>query len=150
MFELSVPYKISTPRKRLDKNYTKNISQVFIRIVSTGKKNKRRLLYFPQPCREQYISSNPTQFWYFIRNKKGKSRILGVMRIDDCVYKNDKLEYGVLIWYPYISQIERKQRKILKYLYFKITAVFPERGFDYSIILTFRRRNSKYTTKGQK
>nr|CAH7728232.1 unnamed protein product [Callosobruchus chinensis] len=49
------------------------------------------------------------------------------------------MKYDVLIWYPYyathISQIERVQRKFSKYLHFKRTGVFPERRFDYCVLL---------------
>ncbi|KAJ3655417.1 hypothetical protein Zmor_014549 [Zophobas morio] len=50
-----------------------------------------------------------------------------------------KLEYGSIVWSPlYLShqlQLERVQRKFLKYISFKIDGSYPERGIDYSSLL---------------
>nr|CAH7727822.1 unnamed protein product [Callosobruchus chinensis] len=90
------------------------------------------------PHIESTVSSSNRMLGFIIRN--GRQFSTSVLKILYTSYVRSKLEYGVLIWYPYyathISQIERVQRKFLKYLYFKRTGVFPERGFNYSILLS--------------
>ncbi|VEN35101.1 unnamed protein product [Callosobruchus maculatus] len=89
------------------------------------------------PHIESTVSSANRMLGFVIRN--GRQFSISVLKLLYTSYVRSKLEYGVLIWYPYyvthISQIERVQRKFLKYLYFKKFGVFPERGFDYSILL---------------
>lgn len=54
-------------------------------------------------------------------------------------YVRSKLEYASLIWNPYyachVNNIERIQKRFLKYLTFKLDGVYPERGIEYNALL---------------
>lgn len=58
-------------------------------------------------------------------------------------YIRSKLEYASLIWYPlytcYRQLIERVQRRFLKFVSYKVSGVYPERGIPYiNLISTFQ------------
>lgn len=50
-----------------------------------------------------------------------------------------KLEYGCLIWYPlyqvHNTNIETIQRKFLKFLMYILDGTYPDRGYDYEVML---------------
>lgn len=50
-----------------------------------------------------------------------------------------KLEYACIIWSPQyadrVGQLERVQRRFLKYLYFKKFGIYPYRGFNHEELL---------------
>lgn len=54
-------------------------------------------------------------------------------------FVRSKLEYGAIVWYPiyniHSSNIERVQRKFLKYIMFVSDGVYPERGYCYNVML---------------
>lgn len=87
---------------------------------------------------QNIVSSANRMLGFIIRN----GRELTDMSVLILLYNSfvrSKLEYGALIWYPYyavhFAQVERVQRKFLKYIYFRSHGVYPERGIDYSILL---------------
>nr|CAI5848914.1 unnamed protein product [Callosobruchus analis] len=111
ILELSVPYKISNPRRYppwFSVNTIKEIRQK--ELAHNLYKKHKTAVYYDRFCNlrssvkrkinddyrnflqhaENSISSDPAQFWNFIRNKKGNSRIPGVMRMDDCVFENEQ------------------------------------------------------------
>ena len=55
-------------------------------------------------------------------------------------FVRSKLEYASLIWRPYyqcyITEVDRVQRKFLKYLNFKSCGFYPPRNFDYEILMS--------------
>ncbi|VEN35099.1 unnamed protein product [Callosobruchus maculatus] len=111
IFELSVPYKISSPRKYppwFSRNTIKELKQKelahrlykkhktddyydrFHNLRSSVKRKINDDYYNFLNHAENSISSDPTQFWNFIRNKKGNSRIPGVMRMEGSVFENEQ------------------------------------------------------------
>ena len=54
-------------------------------------------------------------------------------------YVRSKLEYGSLIWYPFYNvhelAVENVQRKFLKFMQYKISGAYPERGFSQHLLL---------------
>lgn len=54
-------------------------------------------------------------------------------------YVRSKLEYGSLIWYPFYNAqevaVENVQRKFLKFLQYKISGVYPVRGYAQHLLL---------------
>ena len=50
-----------------------------------------------------------------------------------------KLEYGSIIWHPiyqvHINNLEAVQRKFLKFLWFTVDGIYPERGYDHAALL---------------
>lgn len=55
-------------------------------------------------------------------------------------FVRSRLEYGSLIWCPtyvtYINNIERVQRRFLKYLMYTTDGIYPARGYNYDDMLT--------------
>lgn len=59
-----------------------------------------------------------------------------------CLYfalVQSRLEYASLVWYPYytyqVLAIEKVQKRFLKYLSFRVSGSYPERGTDYNALL---------------
>ena len=77
-------------------------------------------------------------FGFIVRNCRGFND-LSVLKTLFFSYVRSKLEYGSLIWNPYYitytENIEKVQKRFLKYLNFKAEGYYPERGSDYNILL---------------
>lgn len=75
---------------------------------------------------------------FVVRNSKGftDSRSLNALF---CSLVRSRLEYASLIWSPmyfcHIKSIESVQRRFLKFLNFKVSGIYPPRGFDHSALL---------------
>ncbi|XP_044751866.1 uncharacterized protein LOC123320016 [Coccinella septempunctata] len=89
--------------------------------------------------------SQPLTFGYHMAgqliNVKDQIHDLGVF-----TYVISKLEYASLIWFPiyncHLVPLERIHRKFFKYVTFRSTGRFPERGADLSIIMSEMRISS--------
>lgn len=86
----------------------------------------------------QTVASAFKSYGFIYRNCKG-FRNVDSLKVLFFAFVRSKLEYGFLIWYPiysiHIDHIESVQRRFLKYLMFMEDGVYPERGYDYSIML---------------
>lgn len=82
---------------------------------------------------------------FIIRNCKSFTNIRA-LKILYFSYVRSKLEYASLIWYPYYMNqklaLENVQRKFLKFLAFKVDAIYPERGIEQDTLLTRFEMNS--------
>lgn len=83
-------------------------------------------------------SSSLKTLGFIIRNTRSFSSIDAIMLLYFS-YVRSKLEYCSLVWSPFYkvhsTEIERVQRRFLKYLYFRLYHTYPERGYDHNILL---------------
>lgn len=88
---------------------------------------------------DHIVSDALKMFGFICRNTKRFSSLTAVVVLFKTLVVS-KLEYAVLVWSPYYKlqsqQIEAVQRKFLKLLYLRCEGVYPERGYDYNLLLT--------------
>lgn len=76
---------------------------------------------------------------FIIRSCRGFTNT-NAMKMLYYAFVRSKLEYASLIWYPLYTyqtlQLERVQKRFLKYMTFKICGTYPPRGTDYNHLLT--------------
>jgi Reverse transcriptase (RNA-dependent DNA polymerase) len=84
------------------------------------------------------VSSSSKMLGYCVRNWSSFSNI-DTLKLIYFTFIRSKLEYATLIWSPQyrtsINYVESVQRKCLKYFYFRLYGIFPERGSDHNILL---------------
>lgn len=78
------------------------------------------------------VSSAFKTLGFVIRNGKNFTNI-DTLKLLFCALVRSKLEYAAVVWCPgyntYIDDLEKVQRRFLKYLHFRLTGVYPQRGF---------------------
>lgn len=87
----------------------------------------------------EHITNQAYKMYGFIlRNCKSFTNI-NALKLLYFSYVRSKLEYCSIVWNPYYryqaQSIENIQRKFLKYLSYKIDAVYPEQGIPYGHLL---------------
>lgn len=74
---------------------------------------------------------------FIIRNSATFSNI-NTIRSLYYAYVRSRLEYCAIVWNPYYTvhkqAVEMVQRKFLKYLYFKVHKIYPERGYSNDLL----------------
>ena len=87
---------------------------------------------------EHVISECFKTLGYIYRNTKEFTESKTLMSLYTALVR-PKIDYACVIWFPYhatwISQLERIQRKFLKYLCYKEDGVYPQIGFPHSELL---------------
>lgn len=77
---------------------------------------------------------------FIIRNCKQFNN-LQALKLLYYSYVRSKLEYGSIIWSPYYqihsNNVEQVQRKFLKFLLFKSTGQYPERGIEQDLFVIY-------------
>lgn len=84
------------------------------------------------------VNSAYSAYGFIYRNCKNFNNISVLTRLFYSLVRS-KLEYGSIIWSPiynqYISDIDKVQKKFLKFLSFKSSGVYPPRGCNYADLL---------------
>ena len=87
---------------------------------------------------QRVVSSSLRMLGFIIRNTGGFTSIETVKTLY-CAYVRSHLEYAAIAWNPYYevykTELERVQRRFLKYLYFKKYGLYPVRGYDQALLL---------------
>lgn len=87
----------------------------------------------------QIVSAAVKMLGYCVRNWKEFSDN-NTLRLLYITFIRCKLEYASVVWSPFyrnsIQNIESVQRKCIKYMLFKSSGVYPERGTDHSVLLS--------------
>lgn len=77
-------------------------------------------------------------YGFIVRNCK-QFTYINALKALFFAYVRSKLEYASIIWDPLYNnkkwEIEKLQKRFLKYLYFKVEGVYPARGIDYRFYL---------------
>lgn len=83
------------------------------------------------------VSKSFQMYGFIYRNSRDFS--LELLKLLFFSLVRSRLEYAALIWYPiynvHIENIEAVQRSFLKFLYFLSNSKYPERNYDYQILL---------------
>lgn len=83
------------------------------------------------------IASSYRTLGFIIRNSRAFNYESLILLFNTFV--RSKVEYGAVVWYPvyrvHVQRLERVQRKLLKYLYFRVEGVYPPQRFPQSTLL---------------
>ena len=87
---------------------------------------------------EQIISKSLRMLGFIIRNTSC-FRDLTAIKLLYFTYVRSRLEYADVVWAPYYetykTEIEKVQRKFLKYIFFRKHGYYPIRGYDQELLL---------------
>lgn len=88
---------------------------------------------------KQMVSAAYRTYGFIYRNCRDFSNVNCLLLLYNSHIRT-RLEYGAMIWYPiyqiHINTVESVQRRCLKFLMFVSDRVYPERGYDYSLMLS--------------
>ena len=87
---------------------------------------------------EKTVQSAYATLGFIIRNSDSFQQISTLNSLY-FAYVRSKMEYCSVVWAPYYQvyrdMIEKVQRRFLKYIYYRTHGVYPERGYDHSLLL---------------
>ena len=92
------------------------------------------------------VSTSSLRLWGFVLRTCKDYTSIDCIKMLYYALVRSKLEYASIVWNPFykgdILQIEKVQRRFLKYVYFKNYGEYPTRGIDYEVLLTSTMHDS--------